>query len=195
MEASMSSTSVDRQMWIESAVKQFRKHFDDNGWKVPEEVRISIGIPKGMHGSKKAIGQCWSNILSSDGHYEIFVSPELGKEVDVLETIAHELIHATVGTEEGHKGKFKTCALCIGFQGPMTTTPPDQKMIFKCEEIIKTIGPYPAGTLDLTGRKKKATYLIKCECPECGYVVRTTAKWLEVGDPICPVDDCAMQAE
>jgi hypothetical protein len=189
------STSIQRQEWIESAVKEFKKHFLDCGWLVPDNVRISVGIPKGMHGSKRAIGQCWSNLLSSDGHYEIFVSPELGKEADVLETIAHELIHATVGIEEGHKGKFKICAHCVGFKGPMTSTPADELMNQAVSRIIAKIGPYPAGKLDISGRKKKATYLIKCECPQCGYTVRTTAKWLECGEPICPVDMICMEAE
>lgn len=51
---------------------------------------------------------------------------------------------------------------------------------------------WPAGALTRSMIKKKGTYLIKCECPDCGYVVRTTAKWLELGDPICPVDNVGM---
>jgi hypothetical protein len=186
------STSIKRQEWIESAVKQFRMHFADNYWTVPDNGRISVGIPKGMHGSKKAIGQCWSNICSTDDYYEIFVSPELGKEIDVLETIAHELCHAVVGTQEGHKGNFKKCALDVGFKAPMTTTPPDEKMVVACQRIIAKIGPYPAGALNISNRKKKGTYLLKCQCPMCGYTVRTTEKWLAEGFPICPTDEVPM---
>jgi hypothetical protein len=41
-----------------------------------------------------------------------------------------------------------------------------------------------------SGPKKQGTRMLKVTCkPECacgGYVVRTTAKWLEVGMPVCP---------
>lgn len=186
------SSSLERQMWVENAVKCFRQHFTECGWIVPENVRVSVGIPKGMHGQKKAIGQCWSDKSTSDGYYEIFTSPEQGKEKDHLETIAHELVHATVGTQEGHRGKFKECALAIGFVGKMTTTPAGEKMAHCVKMIINSIGFYPAGRLDISQRKKKATYMLKCQCPECGYVVRTTAQWLALGDPICPVDKVGM---
>lgn len=186
------STSLERQMWIEKAVQCFRIHFQECGWTIPQNVRVSIGIPKGMHGQKKAIGQCWSDRATSDGYYEIFSSPEQGQEFDHLETIAHELIHATVGTEAGHKGLFKLCALDVGFVGPMTTTPSGDKMKAAIQRIINSIGFYPAGKLNINDRKKKKTYMIKCECSACGYVVRTTQQWLAYGDPICPVDKIGM---
>jgi hypothetical protein len=45
-------------------------------------------------------------------------------------------------------------------------------------------------------RKKQGTRLIKCECPECGYIARVTAKWLdEAGAPICPTDQISMGGE
>lgn len=181
------STSIDRQMWCEKAVGNFRLHFAENWWTIPDNVRISVGIPK-HSGHVKAIGQCWPMEASGDGFYELFTSPEQGNEMMHLETIAHELVHATVGTKAGHRGPFKACAEAIGFIAPMTSTPAGPKMQKVCQNIINSIGYYPAGALDINQRKKKATYLIKCECPNCGYTVRTTEKWLALGDPICPVD-------
>lgn len=45
-----------------------------------------------------------------------------------------------------------------------------------------------------TRPKKQTTRLKKCECRECGYTVRVTAKWLEVGAPHCP-NHGAMEVE
>lgn len=44
--------------------------------------------------------------------------------------------------------------------------------------------------------KKQSTRLLKCVCKadDCGYTVRVTAKWLEVGPPHCPLHG-AMEAE
>lgn len=37
------------------------------------------------------------------------------------------------------------------------------------------------------GKKKQSTRMIKASCPECGYTVRVTRKWLDTaGAPICP---------
>ena len=30
---------------------------------------------------------------------------------------------------------------------------------------------------------------VKVECVDCGYVIRTTRKWLDVGNPSCPEGD------
>ena len=34
---------------------------------------------------------------------------------------------------------------------------------------------------------KQTTRMLKCECPACGYTVRTTRKWLDIAVPTCPV--------
>jgi hypothetical protein len=48
----------------------------------------------------------------------------------------------------------------------------------------------PEGPSAPSGPKKQGTRMIKVQCSaecECGgYVVRTTAKWIEVGMPVCP---------
>jgi hypothetical protein len=37
--------------------------------------------------------------------------------------------------------------------------------------------------------EKQATRMLKCACATCGYIVRTTRKWLETaGAPLCPIE-------
>lgn len=62
-------------------------------------------------------------------------------------------------------------------------------MTARLTELIEVNGPYPHAQLDPSctdGKKKQGTRMIKVVCPSCGYTVRTTAKWLEVGLPTCP---------
>lgn len=114
----------------------------------------------------------------------------------MLETIAHELVHATVGVEAGHKGKFRMCAEAIGFEGPMTTTPAGERMRYIIGEIVKKHGEFPAGALSVSDRKKQKTRFLKCECMDCGYIVRTTKMWIESsGTPICPTDMVRMECD
>lgn len=42
------------------------------------------------------------------------------------------------------------------------------------------------GAPDSSAPPKQTTRLLKASCSECGYTVRVTAKWLEVGPPHCP---------
>lgn len=181
--------SMERQEWIEKALKHLRKHFADKGYSVPENIRVTIGWPKG---GRTRIGECHYCEASKDGHFEIFISPELGKDgpykqQPVMEVMAHEICHTIAGHKAGHKKPFKIIAEAIGLEGKMTATKPGPIMLACIAAFEAEYGPYPAGALTRSMRQKKATYLIKCECGECGYTVRTTAKWLEMGDPICPV--------
>ena len=41
--------------------------------------------------------------------------------------------------------------------------------------------------IDLLMRKKIGTRMLKCECTVCGYIARTTRRWIrDVGPPSCP---------
>lgn len=188
------ATSIERQQWLEKGVAALRRRFRHFDYSIPENIRISIGWPRGNHGKGRAIGQCWAFEAASDKVSEIFISPELGtgrQSIRILDVTAHELVHATVGIKAGHKSAFKQCALKIGLEGPMTATEAGPEFKAWAKGIIDRIGPYPAGSLSLEAvRKKQSTRLLKCECLECDYVARVTKKWIvEAGAPLCPVDD------
>lgn len=186
------SPSILRQKWIEQVTVMFKQHFKDNYWLVPENVRMSIGFPVGQRDGKRILGICHTLEFSQDNHWEIFISPEYTDTKEILETIAHELVHATVAVP-GHRGKFKACALAIGFEAPMTFTPAGPKMLECIERVTATIGQFPAGILNLSKRKKQATNMKKCECMDCGYIAYATRKWINgAGAPVCPVDAIQM---
>ena len=183
--------SLERQQWLEAAVEALRMKFADAGYRVPEKVRISIGWPK-RAASCGAIGECWSTAASSDSHNELFISPELTEATRILGVLGHEMVHATVGTDAGHRKPFKRCALAIGLQGPMRATTESAGFVAWAETLVNRIGPYPAGFL--TDSPKQGTRLQRCECPGCGYLARVSAKWLLLsGPPVCPSDKIPMQ--
>lgn len=186
--------SMARQEWVEKALVALRKHFALYGYQVPHNLRVTIGFPKG---GRTRIGECHYCEASMDQHFEIFVSPELGQKSKfgnhpIIEVMAHEICHTLAGFKAGHKAPFKKIATMIGLEGKMTSTVPGPLMLDFIKKFEAEHGAYPAGALTRSMVKKKETYLIKCECPECGYTVRTTRKWLEMGDPICPVDNVGM---
>lgn len=185
--------SLERQQWLELAVEALRTKFAAAGYTVPQNIRVSIGWPK-RAASCGAIGECWSTEASSDLHSELFVSPQLVTGGLVVAVLAHELVHATVGTAAGHLKPFKECATKIGLQGPMRATTAGPEFTAWMETQFKRIGPYPAGFL--TDTPKQGTRMHKCKCSTCGYTVRITRMWLTLaGPPICPTDRIPLTAE
>lgn len=182
-----------REQWLEEAVKLLTPLFESAGYKVPK-VRTSCGWPsaRGTSKTKRTIGQCWAQEAASDGVSQIFISPyldDIAGEQGVLATLVHEVVHAVVGVKESHNKVFKKCATAVGLTGKMTCTTAGPELRVLQEEFAKKLGDYPHGKLDSLKSpvKKQTTRMIKMECPECGYVARTSQKWLdEVGVAHCP---------
>jgi hypothetical protein len=189
-------SSYARHDWIEKATAALRTRFAELAYTVPAEVRVSIGFPKGSgSGNSTKIGQCWAPAASADSYSEIFVSPELNDGARIMGVLAHELVHATVGCEAGHKAPFKRCAETIGLTGKMTATTETTEFNAWATTVMARIGAYPAGGMITGGRKKQSTRLLKCECTDCGYTARVSAKWVAEGTPICPIDDLPMHCD
>jgi hypothetical protein len=137
--------------------------------------------------------------LSADGHFEIFIRPDLAHAPDAMPAqiaaiLAHELVHAAVGIPAGHGKAFKRVALGLGLVGPMRATTPGEAFLAAIAPILEAVGPLPHARLDTDGEstapKKQKTRMLKCECATCGYTVRTARKWLELaGAPLCPIED------
>jgi len=162
----------------------------------PGNVRMSVGFPSGRRNANKAVGQCWYPESSSDKSFEVFVSPVL-VAYDVVHTLLHELVHASVGPGHGHKGPFKRLAVAVGLEGKMTATVPGDALAAKIKGWLEELPKYPHAKMLPgleAGGPKQTTRLIKCQCGECGYTVRTTSKWIDLGGaPICPVDNVTME--
>lgn len=198
--------SEERQRWLQRAFVALTREFARLDYAVPDNVRMSVGFPVGGGKGARAIGQCWGPQSSQDGHAEIFVSPELGvttdakahaESVNALQVLAHEMAHAIVGVDAGHKKPFKQCATAIGLEGKMTATVAGPVFEDWATGFIEKHGTFPMGKLVKWKRiGKQGTRLLKCECGECGYIARVTRKWLDdAGAPICPIDQVQLECE
>lgn len=175
---------------MQQAITQFRPVFAAEGVVLPETIRATIGwTSKGRRST--TIGECWYPTAVGDGIHELYVTPTITDAARVLDILAHELTHVAVGPEAKHGKPFRDLATAIGLEGRMTATVAGERMTETAAAIIDAIGPYPhAGILPNNGAKssppKQSTRMLKLECPGCGYIARTTQKWLDVGIPICP---------
>lgn len=156
---------------------------------------MSCGWPSVRPLSKKrrAIGECWAHAACADGTFQIFISPVLSGSVEVAATHVHELGHACIGPEHGHKTAFKKFCRALALDGKPTATFASPELEALINTLLPSLGQYPNATLDSLslerpGGKKQGTRMVKIECPsaECGYTARTTKKWLAKGLPTCP---------
>jgi len=189
-----------REHWLELAVLKLRPLFDEIDVELPN-VRVSVGWPSrgGVGTKKKVIGQCWKSTVASDGVSQLFISPVLGGgdgetkrglAIQLLGVLIHELVHASDDCESGHRGEFAKRARALGLEGKMTATTVSGRLAERLDPILDELGEFPHAALNPfemeKQRPKQTTRMLKLECPQDGYVVRTTQKWLDEGLPKCP---------
>lgn len=202
MNRSKNMATDTRENWLIDAMRAFHvRLFKPAGYDIPKQIRVSVGFPLGRRKGHNSIGQCWTFTASTDGHVEIFISPEISGLDDVLATLVHEICHAVVGNEAGHNKVFGKCARAVKLEGKLTATVASEELKTLFAEILKKDlrRPYPHAMLnshidDATGPKKQGTRLLKVLCPACGYTVRIAQKWIDAGFPVCPCGE-AMEQE
>lgn len=176
-----------REQWLNAALPELQSRVFGSEYIIPEKVKVSCGFPKAGGKSYKAIGQCWSPKASAESNHEIFISPTISESTRVLDILCHELVHAIVGTEAGHKGPFRKCAKAIGLTGKMTATTAGPELHQTLCAIVSDIGIYPHAALTPpeSGIKKQIARMKKITCTDCGYTARVAQKWIDVGTPTC----------
>lgn len=212
---------MNRETWLNLLAQKLAPRFEELGHPLPP-FRVSVGFTSGGMNSR-ANGECWNKSTSADNHYTIFISPGEGSTIQIAAILNHELIHAAVGLDQGHKGNFAKVMQATGMGRPFTSSVPAPGFVEWVEPFIKELGDIPhcpltwriegtkerqvkrdAGGVverqqveegaeeapasgDESSRpKKQTTRMKKAECGLCGYTVRLSAKWLEVGPPGCP---------
>lgn len=179
-----------REAWLENCVNEFHKRvFSPVGHPLPP-VKVAIGFPsaKGVSKKRRTLGQCWSREASDDGLNQIFLNPTLASAEQIVDVLAHELVHAVDDCKSGHKGAFWKICKAVGLTvGTPATASAGPSLKVTIEEICRDLGPLPHATLHaIDQEKKQSTRLLKVECPACGYTCRIAAKWIGYGLPICP---------
>lgn len=201
--------TMNRETWLNALAAKMMPRFEELGHKVPP-FRVAVGFTSAGK-SMKVGGECWHANSSADKRYEILISPILDESMMVAGTLAHELTHAAVGFKHGHKGEFQRVALALGLNRPMTATTPGPAFKEWAAPFLADLGEIPharlswnessgvsaspgdadsglddEGSGSSNAKKKQKTRLRKALCEECGYTVRVTMRWLEIGPPHCP---------
>ncbi len=179
------TTHTARETWLQAAAEHMAAWFKQAGAQPVPPIRVAVGWAK--RAPKHSIGWCWHREVSADGVNEIQISPEKDDPVQVLGVLLHEMIHASDDGASNHRGYFRTTALALGLEGKMTATTVSDELKPKLEALAAELGKYPHAALNPTSRiGKQGTRMLKVVCPNDGYTLRTTQKWIEFGLPTCP---------
>jgi hypothetical protein len=176
-----------REDWLTAAIDEVRPMFAAEGLSLAPKIRVTCGFPA-HHARSGRVGECHASAASADQHYEILISPVLADPARVFDVLIHELCHTLPGCMN-HGVTFGKAAHAMSL-----TPAPDWKstaqafdFAAKYGDIIESLGPYPHAAL-MVASKTQSTRMLKAACPHCGYTVRLTKKWADLGLPECPVD-------
>ncbi len=204
---------MNRETWLNALAALMAPRFQELGFPVPQ-FRVSVGFTsKGK--STKVGAECWHSKSSGDGKFEIFIGPQVNSSMDAAAYLAHELSHAAAGFKHKHRGAFAKLMKSLGMLAPMTQS--NAGDVFKAwvQPFLDQLGELPHAALrwgaamprvegeggedgdgdeaadggSSNDKPKQKARLLKCICNKegCGYTVRVTQKWLDVGPPHCPM--------
>lgn len=178
-----------REEWLTEAYILIKERvFRPAGHDVPI-LQVSIGFPSrnALSTKTRRIGECWKTTAHKANLNQIFITPLEDDPVTILDTLTHELVHAVDDCKHKHNKEFQSICKDIGLtEGRPKSAHAGPELHDLLVGLLVILGPLPHDALTPTAElKKQTTRLIKLECPDCGYIIRTTAKWIENGLPVC----------
>lgn len=189
-------TTINREQWLTNAAELICEDIIQPATERarPEnDFKVSLGFPNGK--PTKIAAQCWKYEASSENVNQIFINPALDDQLQILDALAHELIHYWDNCASGHQNFFAHVARAIGLEGKLTATYAGDALKAQLQQIIELLPPFPHAGLDISnsGVKKQTSRMIKVDCtaPDCGFSFRTTKKHIERinSESACPACD------
>lgn len=194
--------NLTREDWLKTAadliVGEYLAGFCDV--RDSMSVRVSVGYAPNTKTGGKVLGACLPSSFSSEGHNEIFITPEENDSITLLCVLTHELIHAIDDCASDHAGEFKRIALAAGFQRPLRNLSPSQALIEAMIPYHELLGDIPHAKVDAEMIKpKQKGRQRKCLCHSCGFRFYTSIAQIDnallANDGVLPCVVCGESME
>lgn len=188
------SKAPNREAWLRVAYEVLRRELLP---EAPKSVAVTWGFPSRNATSrrKRTIGQCFGgNAVRGEieGGRAILVSPVIQGPLEIMATLLHEMIHAALPVDVGHRAPFSRLCKRVGLVKPWTATTPSPELKAKLESYIKKLEPWPMGHLHIVPREKGRQ--MKAEC-KCGRILRCARKTFEAGAILCGICETEFRME
>ena len=170
---------MTREQWLQiAAVRLARSVRAVGNVEPPENIRFSVGFPKrkrgrGAHAPGAGLYSLHMSGESTGGMRECFISPAVPAD-----TVGAVLMAALIEAGQGRAASADDMAAAA--RAALAGMPP-----YPHDAMTETRALYSA----------QGSRMLKAACPACGYTVRITRKWANVGLPACPADGAALVLE
>lgn len=177
-------TYQTREEWLTAALSLIRSQVPAIG---SQRIRISCALPS-TYNRSGTLSECWPSDASKDGTWEVVISSTLADPAQVFTHLAAMVLHTVPGGASKTSTTYRTAAIDLGL------APADEgwKTINATEDFwltfgagLQALGVYPHAEMTVGRKATQTTRMLKLTCPLCGYVLRTSGKWLATGLPTC----------
>lgn len=186
---------MTREEWLKRGVRALRPLLRKAGVVMRDRWQVSMSLTS----TSRSVGQCWHGSTSQSGQTtNILISPELSDPVEILDTLLHEMIHASLPPETQHGASFRQACAAIGLtKGRPTEASAGPALRKVLVRVARFLGQFPHDPMIIDGferRKKKGGYWpVFCSPTEPRYRVQISAKALDAhGPPRCPLTEQLM---
>lgn len=178
---------MTREEWLKRAVRTLRPLLR----KADIEMRPRWQVSMSLTSANGAIGQFWYESSSENGQVtNILISPTLSDPVEVLDTLLHEMIHASLPVRTGHGPKFQKACRLIGMtKGSPKSAGAGPELRAELERVAAFLGEFNHTALVPSKTKRRGTkWPVYCSTHDERYRVQISVRALEeYGPPICPI--------
>jgi len=157
------------------------------------QVGYMTSFPPAVRKPEAVLGFCMSRDCSTDRVNRVSLNPGIDDSLKAAAVLTHELIHAILDNQDGHKLRFAKIAKAVGFAVPLDQFNPTPALFDALQPYIDFLGPIPTDAVLLPSyraKPKQKSRQIKCECSACGFTFRAPMKQLiklhaESPCPVC----------
>ena len=180
---------IKAEDWLKLLVDECLNILEQKGYDTKTHVgagiEIHISDTRGRkrvtnrNGGSHAVGLCYSKSSSTGGLRVIEVDRETDDLWETIDTVAHEVTHAVLDEQTGHKGLFPIIVKSVfKLGGKPTATTPTEEMKELFYDFLVANGGYPHVAFR-PRHKKQTTRMIKCWCTSWDCVAATEKSMLE----------------
>lgn len=172
-----------REEWLTAALGIIRARVPG----VASRVRVACGFPS-TYTRSGTLSECWPDQASKDGTWEVLISPTVALPTEVFTLLLGSVLHTLPGAASKTSNTYRSACLDAGLapaDDSWKSLTGTEYLWETCGADLEGLGPYPHAEIQAGTKKVQTTRMLKLTCPQCGYIVRTTARWLSTGVPTC----------
>lgn len=176
-------TYQTREEWLTAGLSLIRSHVPG----VAARIRVSCGFPSTFRRSG-TLAESWPSEASGDATHEVMISPTVALPTEVFPLLLAQVLHSLPGAMSTTSATWRAACTDAGLvpaDEAWRSLTPGAGVWEMFGSGLEALGDYPHAEIAAGVKKTQQTRMLKLTCPTCGYIVRTTNKWLATGLPVC----------